>query len=635
MSEPKRDADGADRPHKPPEPPAQTFLVRALAKSSDEREAQLQRLLFLLPNALFVLTGRDRLTWAEATPGGHLDYVGPGRWPGLAASVEFEPRQHLLDYLSPQDCDVYLRSALIENDEPAMPAEIRERVVTGSSGLPLYLDLAVSHFLAVRAEGRPLDPQNFGGPLPAVISRAIRDLDADERQALFGASLLSRFDASLAAAAGDVPDAAGIRLSKRPFVIESDDPFPLSLHALLREGVREGVDLADAWSAQEWVAAADRVLATLERRWAGVGEEWASVTSVVGAAVEVATHASHFPDWLLDAGIALAEAGFWRVLGSVPSGAEPSAHLDALVVGLRGIAERRTDSLEKSRASLEAAVAHPGLSERERDVLGLHLAHAIRNSGEYTEASERYVRLRDSPAVGVSRRATLQLADLDMLRGEFRAALIGCDGLQGSPDVTAHEAAEAHRLAGHIHRFNGDFTRAIQHYRSAKEMAERRGAVGEVAKALTNIAETAVWSDPPSAAAKLEAAWSATTEVRNLLDVPKLIAARALHSADTADLDRQVDAGLEVCKQSGYRSGEAFVSWSACHAALRLGDRQRALELHTQLVEVTDWREVYRFLSAISGVWLESTPDRFDEFDWLDASDARAAWVRQRPRVDG
>ena len=602
-----------------------------LARTSDEREAQVQRLVFLLPNVLFVLTGRDRLTWAEASHGGHLDYVGPSRWPGLVASVDFEPRQHLLDYLSAQDCDVYLRSALIEDGEPAMPAEIRERVVTGSAGLPLYLDLAVSHFLAVRAENRPLEPQNFGGPLPAVISRAIRDLDREERQALFGASLFRRWDAGLAAAAGGVSDAAGIRLSKRPFVIESDDPLPLSLHSLLRDGIRAGVDLADAWSTNEWTQSADRALAALEQRWSQARDDWTTVTSVVNAAVDVAAGASQIPDWLLDAGIDLAEAGFWRALGSVSSGTEPVTHLDALATGLRGIAERRTASLAGSKASLEVAAAHPDLTERERDVFRLHLAHAVRNSGAYGTAQGRYEDLRRSPAVDVCRQATLQLADLHMLRGEFTAATALCDSLQRDGDATEHVVTEFHRLAGHIHRFNGDFARAAERYESARAVADRRGAVGEIAKALTNLAETAVWADRPKAQQLLDAAWSATTDVRNILDVPKLFAIRALLSEDPTELQHQVDAGLDACRESGYRSGEAFLRWAACHAWLRLRDRGRALDEYQRLEELTSDLDAYRFLPAIGGIWLGSSPDRFDEFDWLDGPAARAAWTRQIP----
>ncbi|MGW7045124.1 hypothetical protein ACWGDT_20885 [Streptomyces avermitilis] len=50
-----------------------------------EPERLLQRVVWLMPNAFFVITGRSRLQWADPGLQGQLDYTRPTAWPGLAS----------------------------------------------------------------------------------------------------------------------------------------------------------------------------------------------------------------------------------------------------------------------------------------------------------------------------------------------------------------------------------------------------------------------------------------------------------------------------------------------------------------------------------------------------------------------
>ncbi|MGX1885758.1 hypothetical protein [Streptomyces sp. NPDC055287] len=50
-------------------------------------ERLIQRVVWLMPNAFFIVTGRSRLQWAEMALQGQLDYTGPAAWPGLAATA--------------------------------------------------------------------------------------------------------------------------------------------------------------------------------------------------------------------------------------------------------------------------------------------------------------------------------------------------------------------------------------------------------------------------------------------------------------------------------------------------------------------------------------------------------------------
>ncbi|MFF9526914.1 hypothetical protein ACF1DV_33800 [Streptomyces achromogenes] len=58
-------------------------------------ERLLQRLVWLMPNCFFVISGRDRLQWADPALHGQLDYTGPTAWPRLAtAPGPLPPPQH-------------------------------------------------------------------------------------------------------------------------------------------------------------------------------------------------------------------------------------------------------------------------------------------------------------------------------------------------------------------------------------------------------------------------------------------------------------------------------------------------------------------------------------------------------------
>ncbi|WP_330479640.1 hypothetical protein [Streptomyces platensis] len=65
------------------------ILLDAFEETGDrthrDLERLLQRVVWLMPNAFFVVTGRSRLQWADQALQGQLDWTGPTAWPSLAA----------------------------------------------------------------------------------------------------------------------------------------------------------------------------------------------------------------------------------------------------------------------------------------------------------------------------------------------------------------------------------------------------------------------------------------------------------------------------------------------------------------------------------------------------------------------
>jgi hypothetical protein len=297
------------------------------SRNTADMERWLQRSVFLMPNVLFVVTGRNRLDWADQGRAAELDFAGAGRWAHLnAGHAGGEPRQHLVGYLSATDADAYLVTALTQDGVPAISKPIRDRVVAAAAGLPLYLDLAVTTYLDILARGGTPVEEDFGQPLPAVSAKILRDLQRDERDLLRAAALLEAFDLDmLRPACPHVPDAALLRFSSRPFLeLDPDRTWRYSLHAIMREAIRDAdTGLSDSWSPRERAEAAARVGAYLQRAAASAADAGDRSTQVaaVRQAIELCLLTGQFFDWLVDAAHKLLSYGGWACCPMCPPGA--------------------------------------------------------------------------------------------------------------------------------------------------------------------------------------------------------------------------------------------------------------------------------------------------------------------------
>nr|WP_157527725.1 hypothetical protein [Kibdelosporangium sp. MJ126-NF4]CEL16150.1 hypothetical protein [Kibdelosporangium sp. MJ126-NF4] len=246
-------------------------------------EDLLARLVYLMPNALFVITGRNRLRWGDEESRAFMQWAGPAHWPYLADTVSaVEPRQHLVGGLSREDADRFLCRRLLMGDVPAIPTGIRRVIVEAADGLPLYLDVAAVRFAQLAVGGTQPSPDDFGDPFPEVVLRLMRDLDGDQRSLLRTASLVSRFDENmLLAGLPALPDSSLSRFIRRSLVRRhSDGHAAFSIHETLRDAVRECDVAEDRWSEREWARAVSRLLGEIRRR---VEPELGASGSVDGA----------------------------------------------------------------------------------------------------------------------------------------------------------------------------------------------------------------------------------------------------------------------------------------------------------------------------------------------------------------
>jgi tetratricopeptide (TPR) repeat protein len=141
----------------------ETLWHSGMGKSGRRREPRERWLVDLvseLPEVLWVIGGRDRLSWEE------------GYDQGWSEACE----QHLVGQLSEEDARSFLAKRGIK--EPA----IVEKILRQAAGVPFYLELETQLYDKTPAANRT--PEVFGGSQQEQIDRLLTHLDASERATL-------------------------------------------------------------------------------------------------------------------------------------------------------------------------------------------------------------------------------------------------------------------------------------------------------------------------------------------------------------------------------------------------------------------------------------------------------------------
>lgn len=137
------------------------------------RERWLVDLVGRLPKVVWVVSGRDRLTWWE--------FDDP-EWKACL-------HQHVVGRLSDEDSHLFLAKRGIDDEG------IADAIVRSSSGVPFYLELQAQQYDRMPPDQRVA--AMFGGTHSEVVERMLSYLDASESATMREMSLFSEWDASL------------------------------------------------------------------------------------------------------------------------------------------------------------------------------------------------------------------------------------------------------------------------------------------------------------------------------------------------------------------------------------------------------------------------------------------------------
>ncbi|MFF7984777.1 ATP/GTP-binding protein [Streptomyces sp. NPDC007901] len=473
-------------------------------------ERLLQRIVWLMPNAFFVVTGRNRLQWAESSLEGQLDWTGPNAWPGLVSDTPHtgsgvSGRHILIGDFSPEDCEDYLSRRLSRNGHPLIDEPVRRIIAERSHGLPLYLDLSVMRYLELRRSGRQPQATDFDHDFPALIARTLRDLTAEERHVLRSVSLLSAFSVPLATqAAGMQHDAPALRLTERPFIRQSSSGvWPFHVHDLIRAAIRNPDDASDdRWSEQDWQRAAQRAFHALESQWRqDLRRNRAILVSCLQQGLLLARDFHLDLGWLADAAFQYVSDSIWEPLvlpaaDTASSGGVRTA-ADALVETLSAIARRQYEHRERTVSRLSAILASGLLPDGLVELAAYYQAKAQRDLG-LTDDSRHGMQRVASAGGRLASAARRGLAHLSRVSGDFPAALEAAGSLGW--------AGRRHRVLGDVWWVQGDMERAAAAYLAGRSDAEEHGVVGETAVAQAHLAFAVSFVDPLRADDELDLA---------------------------------------------------------------------------------------------------------------------------------
>ncbi|MBE8477727.1 MULTISPECIES: hypothetical protein [Streptomyces] len=531
-------------------------------------ERLLQRLVWLMPNAFFIVTGRNRLQWGDEALAGQLDWAGPGAWPGLQPPVasqartsinvtEPASRQILIGDFSPEDCEDYLARRLVKDRQPLIDMPIRRVIAERSHGLPLYLDLAVMRYLELRRGGAQPQLADFDHDFPALITRTLSDLTLDERHVLRSVSLFNAFSVPLAAKASGLEyDAPVLRLVERPFVRETvNERWPFHLHDVIRAAIRNASDTGDdRWSQRDWQRAAQRAFTALADEWRhGPRRDRALLLGCLRQGLWLAREFQLELDWLIDAAFQYVADSIWEPLvlpdADDALGVGAGTPAAALVDTLSAVARRQHEHRERTVSRLSAVLTSGLLPDELADLALYYRSKAQRDLG-LTDASRdgmRHVVAGQGRLAPAARRG---LAHLSRLAGDFPAALeaAGELGWEG----------RHHRVMGDVWWVQGDIDRAVAAYRAGRDEAEQHGVVGETAVAQAHLAFAAALADPARADDELDLA-------------ERMLESLSLRSneitARIAGLVRDAGRGADVLDRGAVLRAEIDVSGIAYAAA--------------------------------------------------------------------
>ncbi|MDV9171987.1 ATP/GTP-binding protein [Streptomyces sp. W16] len=598
-------------------------------------ERLLQRLVWLMPNAFFVVTGRNRLQWADEALQGQVDFTGPTAWPNLVtpdalSARTYGARQVLIGDFTPEDCHDYLVRRLSRNGQPLVDAATRQVIASRSHGFPLFLDLAVLRFLEIRRVREPR-PADFDVAFPALIARTVRDLTPNERHVLRSVALLDSFDIALATKAAGMPhEAAALRLIERPFVLEhlrGTSLWPYHLHAVISSAIRTADDQTDdRWSPRDWEQAAARAFETIGERWrTGATRDRLLLVGCLRQGLRLARDFHLDPGWLADAAWSYISDSVWEPLAP-PTEPEPPATTlqtpaDALVETLSALARRQYEHREHSVTRL-TAVTDTGLLPADLHEMALYYrAKAERDLGRSTASHQIMQPIADGGG-RLASAARRQLAHLARCVGDFPTALATAR-IVGWP-------GRYHRIEGDVLWVQGDMPRAAAAYEAHRTEAENFGYAGERAIAQAHRAWVLAFTDPAIADDELDLAQRLLTgydERATTLTTQIAVLVRAAGTRGT-DIENHAQRLRTQIDNVGIRAAQTSLEltlgfhYAVCGSLSQVEDVLARLQVLTRGGDYAYYIDLVSFMADLPLSYGHLNPPL-----WLDGETAtRARW---------
>lgn len=605
---------------------------RRAARKGDIEDA-IARSMFFLRGVTFVVTSRVRLDWASPRRRPSLEFSGSEDWPGLADLPDGHGDQHSVGVLSPHDCQEYLAACLVDEDgNSAIGAGLREGIAELSAGVPLYLDVAVNHYLGLVGGDRAPTLSDFARGIPEIVMRLVEDLDNDEADLLRSAALLGVFDrTTLQAAVPHIRASAVEHFLARSFVVDRGDQV-YSVHEMLQASVRtQDSATANAWSAEEWRAAERRLVqfwtaqfedssATL---WKDRRVQALAFWQLVGLYASTDVEADVLADVIMQVQL----NGVWATIEAARE--QPEELLTdrgrALLVMLDGMMARQVGHLEDADRLLSEALANPALTGCVARLAQYYLAET-RDIYDGDPASLFAELAEQDDRIGTEARMAYahSLTRAGDLAGALRVA--------ESFDIAGFDDGEfryrLHELLGVVWLFSGVFDRAVDHFEESRKVGESEKSPLLTALGLRHLALTQCWTEPSTVLAQIDEAERLNRDLKLQPGIGQCLVARAVALAGTAPthvVDGLLAEADAVFTAAGYHDDALAAVAASVFTAAVAGDAQAAQDRKATLVRRAEGRRPRSWL-AVADAWTDDD-SHIDDIAWPQGrSEAVTTW---------
>lgn len=600
-------------------------------------EKLFQRVVYLTPNILWVITGRNRLDWDSGHREGELEYVGANCWPQLTPQDPAQARQHLIGFLSDHDANDYLEKRVVLGDRSAIPAALRATIVHAAQGLPMHLDLTVMRYMNLADPDGKVPPEEFDTAFAVLVSRIMRDLDDEECRLLEATSLLSHFDRALSveAAGGSIADAQFRRFARRPFVVTSESSmWPYRIHDAVRSILNENIEVEHGrWSPRERHAAALRAFRHAGGQLTNAIAERDRPTLFVGLGQFLALAREYRlePGWLGEAAFALHESSSWQsVLPDDLADGDITSDADAIAVGLAVISRRRTADREWLIRRLDEVLRWRLLDGDLTDLFVRYRSHALRRLGRYDDALTGYRQIARRSG-RLASEAEWNIIRHYAVHGSFRTAIDEFENTQNTRAGTI-------RLIGNIHRDNAVFTEAETRYIQAAETAEHAREDGRRSLCLSDLALVRAWRDTPDVERDVQRAYDAArgTGRRQPYQQGALAMAITMAGRDSQRFDSHLAEYRSRSRAARMAENDVLAAVVEAFNAAVTGRTRQLRSAARDVERVSDSLGIYGFWRDIVRWWQGLDARDASAYEWLGGAEAaRQRWtavIEQRRR---
>lgn len=530
------------------------------------------------------------------------------RWGLENAEWDEVLNQHLLDNLSDEDSKWFLEQV------PIQDANIVEKIVFHSKGVPLFLDMSVDLYQDDMNNNRPHDFSKIRHG-EKLIDRYMNYMDSNSAYAVKILSVPKFFHTEFA---HYLLEQKGIRFNEE------------QMHRLFEKSIFVPIESdKDTWKIDESVRS--HLSEQLPNEM--VADILSKMLSYIkceanGKAfpyfVSVLNTISQNPSCLIGLNEAIVEqidfygnSGFWLEQKRITEDFLDSENADlrAIAVMSEIIYLRRTSSLKDEEEFINS---HPIDEESLGHYYFMYTYYKIQCrhlQGFYDEALSEYKKLLDEMnlirhtiPVHIYDTICMKYADLLFLKGKFDESMSITENMLERTDLPLIDQIELMRIKGHIFRFQGHFSEARIIYTAALKLVQQKKLDAYVGKMLTNMAEANAFIAPSEALMYFEQAKQINEKNGNLIELSKAYSAAAVAYArmateDNNNIDQCVycalthaNQAISLAKQSGYRSGEAFALVGMALAHKHAQNQQEYEISVSKLTKLVDELNVYKYL---------------------------------------